>query len=398
VKVLFLYNGVYPGGMAMSNRIHLYGKSLLAAGVELELVVPSNEISPAKRFNEGVPYLTIKNPIIFRNYILRQINGFFAAFVYARFCYRCSKNYKILFISGFGWFTTMLAIIGAHLGGANVALEVNENPYSPEGGRLDIVFIRKIRRQLMLQLPFRLADGFIVISGKLEELVNKYKNKHAQIIKIPILVDKSDESAYIPQKPDVPFVLHAGALSETKDGMIAVFKGYAKAYKQLGGSLQFILTQKKMHPALSREINKIIKRNGIEGSIKFTGYLSKNELERLRRTCTTAVLNKPSNWQNDYNFSTRLGEYLISGIPTIVSETGEMSLYLKDEVNAFMVPANDQDAIAEKIIHITTHPIIALKVGNAARQLALKEFYYMNHAGKIKEFYRQLANEKNEYV
>ena len=36
-------------------------------------------------------------------------------------------------------------------------------------------------------------------------------------------------------------------------------------------------------------------------------------------------------------FATKLGEYLASGRPVIASATGDVELYLKDDVDAFLV-------------------------------------------------------------
>lgn len=378
--------------MAMSNRLHLYAKCFLSQDLSVEVVVPSSERSSVERFYDGIKYSTFLNPIIFKNYILRQINSFFASFIYTQYCFNIAKKYDIIFMVGFGWFSTPLMIIGSHWVGTKVVLEVNENPYSQEGGRLDLIFIRKIRRKLMLNFSYKLADGFIVISESLKKLVNKHKNKHAQIIKIPILVYGADESIKNPEKKYTPYIFHAGALSETKDGVIAVFEAYAKACKQLTVPLRFILTNKLMQPNLSRKIDAIIKATSLEDRVIFTGYLSKKEIDQLRSSCSLAIVNKPSNWQNDFNFPTKLGEYLLSGIPVIVSSTGEMNKFLKDNETAFVVPANNADAMAEKILFIINNPDFAVKVGKAGKSLALKEFYYLNYAQEIVDFFWIVAN------
>lgn len=391
MKVVLFYNGSYPDGMAMSSRIHLYGKCLYTAGVEVEIIVPSKRKNSKKLLYEEVPFSCVKSPILFRNYLLLQINAFFAAFVYAYYCYCFSKKARVIFICGFGWFSSMLSVIATHLGGAKVAMEVNENPYSPEGGKLDPVFVRKIRRFCMLNSAFRYADGFIVISEKLEKLVNKYKKKQALVLKIPILVDKPKDLSKVVEKPEIPFVLHTGAMSETKDGMIAVFEGFARAHLLLNGALRFVLTQKKMQPKLSRKISEISKKYGLQDNIQFTGHVLKTELEQLRLTCSLSILNKPSNWQNDYNFPTKLGEYMVSSVPMIVSATGELENYLDDSKTAFLVPENNPDAIAEKIIYIINNPKIAESVGKAGKDFALKTFYYMNYAEDLKRFFTKVT-------
>ena len=390
MRVLFLFNGVYPEGMAMSNRLHLYAKGLLANGVQADVVIPSNKRSYASGFYEGINFSTIKNPIIFQNYFLHQINSVFAAFYYAKYCFYKAKKYDVFLIPGFGWFSALLMIISTHMGGARIVMEVNENPYAPEGGRLDPVYIRRIRRQLMLYLPFQFTDGFIVISESLEKLVTKYKKNNAQIIKIPIIIDKSSDTFSGLKTIEFPFILHAGALSETKDGVIAMFEAFSKACKQLKVPLRFVFTIKVMQPGLLQKIESIINTNGLKDRVIFKGQLSKKELDDLRNSCTMAIINKPSNWQNDYNFPTKLGELMLSGTPIIASSTGEMGKYLKNNETAFIVPANDIDAIAEKILFIINNPDVANRVGQNGKIFALQKFKFLHYSNELTAFFKAL--------
>jgi glycosyltransferase involved in cell wall biosynthesis len=391
MRVLFLFNGIYPEGMAMSSRLHLYAKGLFANGMQVDVVIPSYKRLSTFRFYEGIKFSTIKNPIIFQNYFLRQINSVFAAFYYAEYCFRKAKNYDVFLIPGFGWFSALLMILCTHMGGARLVMEVNENPYAPEGGRFDPVWIRKIRRQFMLHLPYQFGDGFIVISESLERLVKNYKKKNAQIIKIPILIDNSIEPFAGLRNLKCPYILHAGALSETKDGVIAMFEAYSKACEQLTIPLRFILTIKAMQRGLLQKIESIINTNGLKDRVVFKGQLSKKELDELRNSCTLAIVNKPSNWQNDYNFPTKLGELMIAGIPVIASSTGEMGKYLKDNETAFIVPANDIDAIAEKILFIVNNPDIATIIGQNGKNFALEKFNFLNYSDKLTAFFKSVA-------
>lgn len=393
MKVLFLYNGTYPEGMAMTNRLHLYGKGLFEQGIHTDIVFPSDRKLPVDGVYEGIKYTGIKNPVNNKNYLMHQLSATFAAFIYACYCLRNTKYYNVLLIVGFGWFASFLIIVFSHLRGIRVVMEVNENPYAPEGGRLDPVWIRKIRRQFMLRLPFHFTDGFIVISESLEKLVKKYNKKSAQIIRIPILIENKNELLTVSRDLKYPYIFHAGALSETKDGVIAMFEAFSKACKQLDVPLRFILTTKVMQPELLHKIESLININKIKDRVIFKGHLSKKELDELRNSCTLAVINKPSNWQNDYNFATKLGELMLAGIPVIASPTGEMGKYLRDNENAFIVPANDTDAIAEKILFILKNPDTANRVGHNGKNFALKEFNFIYYSDRLTTFFKTISSQ-----
>jgi glycosyltransferase involved in cell wall biosynthesis len=146
-----------------------------------------------------------------------------------------------------------------------------------------------------------------------------------------------------------------------------------------------------MQRGLLQKIESIINTNGLKDRVVFKGQLSKKELDELRNSCTLAIVNKPSNWQNDYNFPTKLGELMIAGIPVIASSTGEMGKYLKDNETAFIVPANDIDAIAEKILFIVNNPDIATIIGQNGKNFALEKFNFLNYSDKLTAFFKSVA-------
>lgn len=385
-----MINGTYPGGMAMSKRLHLYAKAMQERGLDPMIYSYARGNLMEEGVNDGNKFRTYPNPVWVNNYVMRQFYSFFVSFWFAIISYRESKHYKLIYFTGFGWFTALLMIICIHLGNSKCILEVNENPYSPEGGRLDPIWIRRIRRKLMLSLTYPLADGFIVISNPLIELVNKYKKEKAQVLYIPILTDNNKCHLIRTVDERCPFILHAGALSETKDGIIAVFEAFAIACNRTDTDLKFILTIKTIQLKLKRVLDRVIEENGLTEKVIFKDFIPEPELDELRYKSTLAIVNKPANWQNDYNFPTKLGELLSAGVPVIASITGEMCNYLKDNETAFLVPANDKEAIAEKILYILKNPGDAERVGKNGRRLAESRFYYSVHAERLYSFINAL--------
>jgi glycosyltransferase involved in cell wall biosynthesis len=171
-----------------------------------------------------------------------------------------------------------------------------------------------------------------------------------------------------------------------------MFEAFAKACTQLSVPLRFILTSKVMHPRLQEKVESIIIENKLNERVIFKGLISKEEVDELKQNCSMVVINKPSNWQNDYNFPSKLAEILITGVPVIASSTGEIGSFLKDYETGFIVPANDIAAIAEKIIYIINNPEIAHKIGQNGKKLAIGKFYYMNYADELSDFFKNVAN------
>ena len=97
------------------------------------------------------------------------------------------------------------------------------------------------------------------------------------------------------------------------------------------------------------------------------------------------VLARPDNIQAQYGFPTKLGEYLLTGNPVVVTSVGEIPLFLKDDVNAYLAKPGDVKEIAYKIYESLTSGKARL-IGEAGKQTALESFNSDVEADKILKF------------
>lgn len=398
MKVLFFYNGSYPRGMAMTRRLQLYAKALQESGSQVEVVVPGRRGCNNQQY-EGVPYRVLASPVVGRSYWMRQALGAFWALMYARTCRRWSRQGKLIFLCGFGWWASFCMLTSLRFSGGKSILEVNENPYAPEGGRLDPLWLRIMRRWLVLHLVFPLANGFVVISEKLENLVRRYKRSAAQILRVPVLAncdETFEQGADCP--PDTvltngnPYMLHAGALSETKDGVMAVFEAFTQVNTVV--RFDFYLTSSAMAPKLARRVEDMLQQNDLKQRVHFTGLLSPQALALLRKGSALAVINKPMNRQNAYNFPTKLAEYLSDGIPLVVSSGGEMARYLEHGKQALVARPNDAADLATCMLRILKEPELAASLSLGGKALAKEGLHYQQHSPALFTFFRRVAHPK----
>ncbi|MCX6238340.1 MAG: glycosyltransferase [Bacteroidia bacterium] len=391
-KVLILFDGKFPGESAAYSRIIKYIKGLQENGVQAQIVspVPSKKIIKNQVFEkDDISYSYMKDSPFFNHILVNRINIFLMSFYAFYYCLKQSGNQESVFIYGFGWLSKFLMIIAFRFSYEKVFIEVNENPYSMEDFRLKrLTFISTCNRWMLFNTVFRLVDGFVVISDKLEQLVSNYKKKSATVLKIPILVEAVEYPLSLKDAfPETdPFIIHTGSIYEQKDGIISVFKAFVKASSKTDRNIRFIITGTKSKIPQQKEIDTILSKNGLKERVIYTGPINEEELKRYRKCCTMAIVNRPENFQNDYNFPTKLGEYLIAGVPVIASNSGEMVKYLTDGENAFLVEPNDSEAIAQRIIFILENSDKAKAIGERGRMLALKHFNYKNHGKRLSSF------------
>jgi glycosyltransferase involved in cell wall biosynthesis len=367
----------------MANRLQNYMMALKSSGADVKIVMPSFEQTGSGIFR-SISYSFEKIHINSKRFRIIKLNK-----AYTSIIQNVARENDIIFTSEDSITSISRQIRTVHNTGAKIVIELNENPYSVPGSRKDLRLLLKIKQKYFLNNILPEVDGIITISRALYDLALKHKGPTTEVIRIPILTPEKRIYRNLNYK-GIPFILHAGSLSESKDGIQAMLQGFLLAHKKLDGKLKFIFTSQMGFPKLLTWIRKFIAENNLEKFIEFKGLIPKNELEKLYNTCSLVIVNKPSNPQNDYNFPTKLTEILPREIPLIITNTGELKYYFIDNENSFVVAPNDYNEIANKIIKIIMNPNNTLRITNNARIMAEREFYYENYSEKLFQFFTRV--------
>jgi glycosyltransferase involved in cell wall biosynthesis len=278
-----------------------------------------------------------------------------------------------------------------------IVFEMNENPHSIVASRRDLKIVLALKRWFFLNFSLKNVDGFIVISRSLEDLFLKHKSNNTLIIRVPILATNRLLINSNRSKLNLKYIFHAGSLSEQKDGIKAMFTAFHIAKQKLKIELKLYLAFKTGLPKLLKWINSFVDNNNLKSDVVFTGLLVGEQLDEYYDKCSLAIINKPVNIQNDYNFSTKLTELIPRGIPLIISKTGEHNYYFKHNYNCYLVEPDNQEEIAEGIVKIINNPEYSEMITKNALQLIDSDFYYLNHASNLFDFFMKVKlNELNK--
>lgn len=372
-------SGYPPQYSPMSHRLHCYMLALKEEGNDVKVYFFSNE--SLKGEYEGIPYESIKfdykNYFIFPPSYLKLFRNALCSIIKEAdvFFHSEDRISKILNIQKV-----------ANDYNVKTVIELNEYPYSCKSRRLEFGFLQLIRQKVFFHFALPKVGGVIAISKNLEVIAKKFNNK---VIRVPILT-KNLEIKRTPNINKTSYIFHAGALSETKDGIIAVLKAFKIAHMELKGNLRFVFTHKQTFPWLNKWINNFIKENDLAEAIEFKGIVSNEELNELYKNCTLAIVNKPINLQNEYNMPTKLTELLPRGIPVIISKTGELLKYFENEKNCIMVEPNDYISISQAILKLIRNPDFANNISKGGLKLSEENFYYSNISSELDCFFKNL--------
>lgn len=109
------------------------------------------------------------------------------------------------------------------------------------------------------------------------------------------------------------------------------------------------------------------------------------------KNAAVLALDRPDSLQAQCGFPTKLGEYLLTENPVIVTKVGDIPLFLKDGETALLAEERNPKEFSSKIIWALEHPEEAAEIGKAGAQVAMREFNYLNETKKIIDVINRLS-------
>jgi glycosyltransferase involved in cell wall biosynthesis len=120
------------------------------------------------------------------------------------------------------------------------------------------------------------------------------------------------------------------------------------------------------------------------------GYLEREEVIKYMTNAKILVMVRSNNLEAQASFPSKLPEYLACAKPVIAVNVGEISHYVSNGKNIFLVEPNNVDALANKIDFVLANYNLAEAVGRKGKELANTIFNYNYQAKRMLEFVDKL--------
>jgi glycosyltransferase involved in cell wall biosynthesis len=195
-----------------------------------------------------------------------------------------------------------------------------------------------------LQIP--LYDGIVVISTALEK---RFSGVARRIIRIPILCDADgiDDRAIPRLNPDTPFkICFAGYIKYEKEGFNILYESLYLVKQNQSVELYLYGKLEETDRIL---LERMATEYDLRSNVFYMGNIDPSELPDEFRKYNLLILPRTLNKRTKFGFSTKLSEYLVSGIPILITDVSDNALYIKDGFNGYIVPPGSAQAMADKI-------------------------------------------------
>lgn len=107
-----------------------------------------------------------------------------------------------------------------------------------------------------------------------------------------------------------------------------------------------------------------------------------DQVPQILKNAKILVSSQPNTKRAEGGFPTKLGEYMITGVPILMTDVGEIAKYVKNGENGYIVPPDNPESYAKQLSFILKNYNTALQVANNAKQYIINNFSTAS-AGKI---------------
>ncbi len=345
-------------------------------------------------------YIIGKPQIKNRKRILRNFTKVFYLFSTLLYFYNFNKKYKSI---SFTWlffstklFNDIIALIYVKMIRnepifceknelkTGMILNQNRDLFSIIGVYAILLFPVLFLNALLNDRILTFYNGVIAISRGIESFSNKYNRN---VIRIPVLTDLSSSYpiALEHNNSDVLLICYAGSISVKKEGLLDLLKALT-IVKLKGG--YFVLNLYGAGDKVSLKLlNEFIYLNGLQNDVNLHDNLPHDKILKIYSKHHLLVMTRRSNRQTEFGFSTKLAEYLSSGIATLVTDVSDNRLYIQDGLNGFLVKPGNVEEMADKLYKITKREYNLLQIGKNGRAIAEKYFDNNIYNVLLKQFF-----------
>lgn len=374
----------FPEGEAATNRVHSYSQGFIANGKNVHVICFGNvythfgngEINGIKYYH---PFgQTRKSPY----FVVRTWKKILKFIRTLRLVISINRQDKVKAIIVYTLLpaTFFLAKFLSWMTRSKLIQEISEHPLryyqdSPLMKKLGIV---------KLKTESAMVDGILCISHFLVKFYSENGFPLHRLILVPSTVDPRRFDLKADRPFLFPYIGYFGMLTFHRDNVDLLIQAFAKISGKYP-DLRLVLGG----PEYGSEKKKILQMAedlGISQKLKLLDYMPREEIIKYIVNSEILVMVRGNDLKSQASFPSKLTEYLATGRPVISVNVGEISNYLSDGVNAYIVEPGDRDKLAEKIDQVLSCYESALETANRGKELANSVFNYRYQAKRIIPF------------
>ncbi len=381
----------FPKGLAATNRIITYSKGLVEIGCNVKVYIyrPTEKKEDLKNLSAKGKFKGIEYEYS-RNKHIRSLNKFLHGFeiligvittLYTIFRNHKHKKFDAILVSN----DTPVILFLVNMLNKTLKIKTififDEYP-KPIRGKL------KSKIPKLKQIAYRIAlssfDGFISISQNLIDFYLKIVRREIRSFKMASIVNTEPFVKAIKDTSSPEYICYMGNLELSKDNIDNIIRAFSIIEEKWQG-LDFYIFGKGSTSDM-KFLQELIESLKLTHKVVLKGLVDFEKVPQIVKNAKILVSSQPDTLRAQGGFPTKLGEYLASGVPTLMTNVGEISIYIEDGVNAFIVEPNNPREYAKKLDFILSNYNQAEIVANEGQKLMIEKYDYIKQSKALLTF------------
>lgn len=379
-NTVILYGGqIFPTGLqgaAGSKRIVNIAKIINRSGHRVLLLAISKSNSSKGRIDDEIEYISIEKKAGF----IHRINPFHAGNDYVNALKKINTHERIDRIFLAGVFSNAIVPVISFAKRYDIELDLIANDRYERSSQ---TFLQHLNTEFAWRILYKKCKKVIATSRYFSDY---FKSMGAEVLLIPCVFDAPEFSLIEHNKSKQKIVIgYAGDLKNRKDYTDNAIRALDLVDENIKDKFLFMLAGVDRKDLIKNLANEDYLLDKYDKNIVFYPFLKGSEYKDFLQKADYTILVRPDLLYARAGFATKFGDSMINGIPVIANHVGDVQIYLKDEVNGFVVEDETAEAIAKTLNRIT------LVSSNRYERMRKDTYKFAENVFSVSSYYKAMG-------
>ena len=236
------------------------------------------------------------------------------------------------------------------------------------------------------RLIIRYSDAFIVISDFLYEKIDQLVDK--KLMRLPAILPESDSLLKVVNdvsNKSAPLLVYTSSAGyeELLDFALESLS-HIKEKK-----FEFVITGNYTGEIKSEFLTKI-DRFGLKNKVRFSGFLSEDDLMSLQKESDALIIPLVNNERHRARFPQKILSYMCLGKPVVTTHIGEPAAYFIDGDNILMDESVTTLGFSQKVSFVLDNSELAKNIGLRGKKYVEEKFDMLTWGHNLKYFLQSI--------
>jgi len=176
----------------------------------------------------------------------------------------------------------------------------------------------------------------------------------------------------------------------SKYGIATLIEAFAIAKGKFEGDIELTLVGGGPE---EEELKQLAQRLNIDQYVDFVGPIPHHSVPEYLNSFDIYVA---LSTLDSESFGVAIVEASACGVPVVVSDAGGLPEVVADGQTGYIVPRNNSEEAADRILQLLNDPMLRKTMGDAGRQFVLDNYEWKENADRMERLYETVVNEHNK--